>query len=228
MLSDLVDSMVGINGFGGLFSQLGYIVIRIWVEGVWSYNENQVALVMSDSANLWSWVPVTLGTPNINWIINVIKESKIDELLASLNGTRISHLLACHQAELSIRSEMAVNQTMGWTNLNQAAKTIKKEEIEAFLSKIIHVKTKTIFLGSNMHMMTQDPGGGWWTLLASWLECHEYLHWDDYQKQGSCSHGEKPDCHSDHHCHRCQGHSSSSHKWGAPGGGCTKNIGEAR
>ena len=30
---------------------------------------------------------------------------------------------------------------------------IKKEEIEAFLSKIIHTQTKTIFLGSNMHVM---------------------------------------------------------------------------
>ena len=37
---------------------------------------------------------------------------------------------------------------------------IKKEEIEAFLSKIVHVQTKTIFLGSNMHMMMQILEGG--------------------------------------------------------------------
>ena len=53
---------------------------------------------------------------------------------------------------------MAANQTMGLTDLNEAVKMIKKEEIEAFLSKVIHAWTKTIFLGSNMHMM-QTPKG---------------------------------------------------------------------
>ena len=63
---------------------------------------------------LWSQVLVTLGTPTINWIINMIKESEIDELSATLNGLRISNLLACHQAELSIRSEAAAaTQTSG-------------------------------------------------------------------------------------------------------------------
>ena len=84
---------------------------------------------------------VTLGTLTINQIIKVIKESKIDDLSASLNGLRISPMLVCHQAELSLRSE-----TMGLTDLNNAAKTIKKEKIEAFLSKITHAQTKNIFL----------------------------------------------------------------------------------
>ena len=35
----------------------------------------------------------------------------------------------------------------------------------------------------------------------------------------SCYHGEKPDCHSDHHCQGHQGHSSGSHEYSAPGGG---------
>ena len=103
---------------------------------------------------------VTLGTLTVNQIINVIKESKIDEVLASLHGSRISHLLACCQAELSIRSEMTVNQTMGLTDLNKAVKMMKKKEIDAFSSKVIHTQTKTIFLDSNMYMMTQTLEGG--------------------------------------------------------------------
>ena len=124
---------MGINGFGRLFSQpLGYVNARVQVEGVRGYNEDQVALIVPDLTTFGSQVPVTLGTPAINWIINVIKESEIDELSASLNGLRISHLLACHWAELSVRSETAVNKTMGPTNLNEAVRTIKKKEIEAF------------------------------------------------------------------------------------------------
>ena len=51
------------------------------MEGVWGYDEDQVALVISDPTNFGSRVPVTLGTSAINRIINVIKESEIDELL---------------------------------------------------------------------------------------------------------------------------------------------------
>ena len=43
----------------------------------------------------WISVPVTLGTPTIRWIIIIIKESEIDELSASLHGSRMAHLLAC-------------------------------------------------------------------------------------------------------------------------------------
>ena len=80
-LSDLDSGMLGMNGFGRLFSQpLGYAIIRVQVEGVQDYDKNQVALVIPASTNFGSQVPVTLGTPKINWIINVIKENKKDEL----------------------------------------------------------------------------------------------------------------------------------------------------
>ena len=49
-LSDLVDDTLKINGFRGLLSQpLGYVIIRVQLEGVKGYNEDQVALVVSDS-----------------------------------------------------------------------------------------------------------------------------------------------------------------------------------
>ena len=49
-LSNLVDSTLKLNGFGGLFSwSLGYVIIRVQVEGVNSYTKDQVALVILDS-----------------------------------------------------------------------------------------------------------------------------------------------------------------------------------
>ena len=90
-LSDLTNGTLGINGFGGVFYQpLGYIIIRVQVEGVWGYDEDQVALVRPDSTGFGSQVPVILGTPTINQIINVIKKSEINELSVSLNGSRIA------------------------------------------------------------------------------------------------------------------------------------------
>ena len=132
-LSDLADGTLGINSLGTVFSQpLGYVIIRVQVVGVWGYDEDQVALVMPDPNVFGSQVLVTLGTPTINQIINVIKESEIDEFSASLNELRIAQLLTCQQAKLSIWSEAAAYQTVDLTDLKEAVKMTKKEEIDTF------------------------------------------------------------------------------------------------
>ena len=123
-------------------STLDNIIIRVQVEGVWGYDKDQVALVIPDSTGFGSWVLVTLGTPTINQIINVIKECEIDELSVSLNGLRIAQLLVCGQAGLSIQREAAANQTVDPTDLNEAIKMTKREEVDAFASKIIHGQWK--------------------------------------------------------------------------------------
>ena len=61
-LSNLSDGTLGINGFCQVFSwSLGYIIIRVQVEGVQGYGKDQVALVIPDYTGFGSWVPVTLG-----------------------------------------------------------------------------------------------------------------------------------------------------------------------
>ena len=46
------------------------------------------------------------------------------------------------------------------TDLKEAVKTTKKEEIDVFSSKIIHGQMKTMLLGNNMHVTTQSLKGG--------------------------------------------------------------------
>ena len=135
-LSDLSDGTLGINGFGGVFSwPLGYVIIRVQVEGVKGYNKDQVALVVPDSTGFGSWVLVTLGTPTINWIINMIKESEINEVSVSWNGLRIAQLLACWRTELSIQRKTVTNQTVDPTDLSKVVKMTKKEEKDTFSPK---------------------------------------------------------------------------------------------
>ena len=119
-----------------------------------------MALVVPDSTIFGCQVPVTLGTPTINHIINVIKGSEIDELSASLNGSRMAGLLACWQAELSIKREATMHQTVDLIDLKEAVKMTKKEEIDAFSLKIIHGQIKTMLLRNNIHVMTQALKGG--------------------------------------------------------------------
>ena len=90
----------------------------------------------------------------------MIKESEIDQLSASLNGLMVAQLLACWQAELSIKGEAATHQTVDLTDVKEALKMTKKEEIDAFSSKIICSRMKTMLLGNNMHVMIQSLKGG--------------------------------------------------------------------
>ena len=137
-LSDLSDGTLGINGFRVFSWPLGYTIIMVQVEGVWSYDKDQVALVILDSTGFWSKVPVTLGTSTINQIINVIKESEINELLVSFSGLRMAQLLVCWQAEPLIKKEATMHQTVNLNDLEKVDKLRKKEEIDAFSSKIMH------------------------------------------------------------------------------------------
>ena len=160
-LSDLADGTLSSNGFREVFSwPLGYIIIRVQEEGVQGYNEDQVALVVPDSTIFGSQVSFTLGTPTINWIINMIKESEINELLASLNRLKMAQLLACQQAELLLKGEAAMHQAVDLTDLKEAVNMTKREEVDAFSSKIIHSWMKTLLLRNNMHVMTQVLKGG--------------------------------------------------------------------
>ena len=71
-------------GLGGIHTHpLGYIIIKVQVDGVGGYDEDQIALVIPDSSKFTSRGSVTLGTLMIRRIINVIKESKFDLLATS-------------------------------------------------------------------------------------------------------------------------------------------------
>ena len=65
-ITDLMGSKVTCVGLGNAYTRpLGYVVIWVQVDGVWGYNEDQIALVIPDFSNFTTRVPVILGTPTI-------------------------------------------------------------------------------------------------------------------------------------------------------------------
>ena len=51
-ITDLMGSKVTCIGLGNAYTRpLGYIVIRVQVDGVWGYDEDQIALVILDFSN---------------------------------------------------------------------------------------------------------------------------------------------------------------------------------
>ena len=141
-----------------------------------------------------------MGTLTINWIINIIKESEIDELSASLNGLRIAQILACQQAELSVQSKTAANQTVDLTDLKEGGQNDKEGGDRCFLIQESY--------------MAEHKLCSWETTCMLWLS-----HWrgcngphlphglsvvntytrGDFQEQASWSSSEKPDGHCNHY-----------------------------
>ena len=62
--------------------------------------------------------------------------------------------------ELSLKNDTTARSIPDPTNISEAAKTMKWEEIEAFLSQIVHGHTKTVLWGNNMYGMMQAPEKG--------------------------------------------------------------------
>ena len=77
---NLYGRQVPLVGMGGKAQPLGYVVIHVQVEGVPEYDEDEVAFVVDDNTT-FSWqVPVVLGTPTINRVVAVMKESNLNNV----------------------------------------------------------------------------------------------------------------------------------------------------
>ena len=69
---------IPLSGLGGNVTKpLGYVVIRVQIPYVLSYDEDQVALIVRDDSCFISRCPVVLGMPTINWVIRVMKETEL-------------------------------------------------------------------------------------------------------------------------------------------------------
>ena len=62
------------------------------MDGVQGYNEDQIALVVTDLSNFVERIAVILGTPTISHIVNVMKEKEIDALATPWANGRVVHL----------------------------------------------------------------------------------------------------------------------------------------
>ena len=68
-ITDLMGSKVACIGLGNAYTRLlGYVVIQVQVDGVWGYDEDQIALVIPDFSNFAARVPVIFGMPTISWV----------------------------------------------------------------------------------------------------------------------------------------------------------------
>ena len=81
-LEELASDPTGhpIQGIRGVCTRaIGYVVFRVPIEGIPSYNKEQVALVVDDESAFARKVPIILGTPMLHRVINCMKESEMEK-----------------------------------------------------------------------------------------------------------------------------------------------------
>ena len=92
-ITDLVGSKVTCVGLGNAYTRpLGYVVIQVQVDGLWGYNEDQIALVIPDFSTFATRVPVIL--PMIGRVVNIMREVEMDALAVPWVNARAASLLA--------------------------------------------------------------------------------------------------------------------------------------
>ena len=76
------NGCIPLSGLGGrVMEPLGYVMLQVQIPYMPSYDEDQVALVVSEDSNFLRKCQVVLGTPTINRAIRAMKESEMDNAL---------------------------------------------------------------------------------------------------------------------------------------------------
>ena len=83
---------IPVSGIGGFTQALGYAIINVRIEGIGSYNEEQVVLVIEDVSGLGMRVPVILGMPTIHRLCQQLKESEF-----KMVPNEWQHALRCYE-----------------------------------------------------------------------------------------------------------------------------------
>ena len=154
-ITNLMGSKVTCVGLGNAYTRpLGYVVIWVQVDGVWGYDEDQIALVILDFSNFATRVPIILGTPTIGQVINVMREAEMDALAMPWANARAAHLLAVQRMT---PVEVGNGQEEGYDTDEDSPLmyTQKAETLEPFSSHVIPVKTMKAYLGECINIMVQ-------------------------------------------------------------------------
>ena len=162
----LHPTLIPISSIGGYMAALGYIIINVQVEGIPSYYEEQVALVIPNVTQLGLKVPVILGTPTIHWLCHQMKESEIqtapEEWQHALLSYEASRNVSIHtmtpQLDPDAGIEYPTNMGQNPIDLDEPVLLKDKIIIPAFASQIVPVRTQKMFMkGHRLNVMVQPP-----------------------------------------------------------------------
>ena len=154
------DGYIPLSGLGGKITEpLGYMILWVQIPYVPSYDKDQVAMVVSEDSNFLKRCQVILGTPTINWAVQAMKESEIENAPEAWQSAVHSNEFANYMVQLNPEDYgMTLPTNMGEnpTDLDELVLLKNKATILAFESIILHCHTrKMMMMGYKLHVMTQ-------------------------------------------------------------------------
>ena len=155
---------VPLVGVGGRTRTLGYVLIRVQVEGVPGYDKDQVAFVVDDPTTTFGiQVLIVLGTPTINRVIAMMKESDMHKDPYEWQACRASHDAAqgfiMRRVSLDPGEQFPTNTGEDPTNLDEPVRLTTKCTIPGFQTVVVHGQMEhTMMTGDQrLNVMTQAP-----------------------------------------------------------------------
>ena len=133
---------------------IGYVIMSVQINGISSYNKDQVALVAHSSAEFAHHVPIILGTPTMDWAIRTLKESEIDRLATLWACVRKSTLLwAATTRVAAVRADVATKpiDVMGY---EEPVHLLAAEVVEPFEMLVVKARTKITFTAGHLRCST--------------------------------------------------------------------------
>ena len=155
-----------IQGIGGVRTgMLSYVVFRVQIEGIPSYDKEQVALVIQDDTKFGHRVPIILGMPTIHRVVHSMKESEMENASPEWQrvkmGYEINNRLFSFWVMCSTEKDSAnypTNMKIDPLDIDELIHLTKVVEILVFGSVIArgHMEA-TMMMGHRLRVMTQAP-----------------------------------------------------------------------
>ena len=152
---------IRINGAGGKRTEpLGYVMIRVQILQVPSYDEDQVALIVEDLSLFSRRCPVILGTQTIFRAIQAMKESEMHNLELAWQyakaGYEYTHFMMNPDNALTEEGQFfPINTGRNPTDLDEKLLLKKKQVLLPFSNTMVHCKTREMQMqGYKLHVMT--------------------------------------------------------------------------
>ena len=154
------DGYIPLSGLGGKITEpLGYMILQVQIPYVQSYDEDQVALVVSEDSNFLRRCQVILGTPTINRAVRVMKELEVENAPEAWRSAVHSYKFANYMVQLNPEDygmTLPTNTGENPTDLDELVLLKNKVTIPAFESIILDCRThRTMMMGYKLHVMTQ-------------------------------------------------------------------------
>ena len=165
-IQDLNDhtGRIPITGAGGKRTEpLGYVIIRVQIPYVPSYNEDQVALILEDDSAFARNCQVILGTPTIFRAVRAMKESEMHNLEPAWENAKAGYEFTHFMMNPANVPEPAdqtypTNTGKNPTDLDEKLLLKKKYALLPFSNTLVHCKTReTQMHGYKLHVMTHAP-----------------------------------------------------------------------